>query len=295
MDAEDQGHRYGNFPNYYAFHPPQNRLQVLEETNILSYIRDGLIKSGAFYDPSAADCDGTLEAIAKKPRLDGNPQTQKISDCINYCDLGCNEGDLTLAMAASLSKEKAQCTMKDGSTTKLSNTRNTIQSENDKPISVPIKCLGLDIDPVLIEKANAKLSGGAPPPDAACENKAAFKNIEEKSKKVEDKTSSNYDIDATFKVCNLCSKSEHDNAYISFMNDNILSRKETIQSKVGQGETMDQSKKYEPRQLFDLTTIFSTTMWIHVHSGDEGLREFIERACGWTKKFVLIEPQPSGW
>ena len=290
MDAEDQGHRYGNFPNYYAFHPPQNRLQVLEETNILSYIRDGLIKS--------AYCDGTLEAIAKKPRIDGNLLTQQASDCINYCDLGCNEGDLTLAMAASLSKKKAQCTMKDKdiSTSKFSNTSNPIQSENDKPISVPIKSLGLDIDPVLIEKANAKLSGGAPPPDAARENEAGFKNLEEKSKKVEDKASSICDIDATFKVCNLCSKSEHNNAYISFMNDNhILSREKTIQSKVGQGETMDESKNYEPQQLFDLTTIFSTTMWIHVHSGDEGLREFIERACGWTKKFVLIEPQPSGW
>ena len=43
MDAEDQGHRYGNFPNYYSFHPPQNRLQVLEESSILNHIRNGLL------------------------------------------------------------------------------------------------------------------------------------------------------------------------------------------------------------------------------------------------------------
>eukprot|EP00571_Detonula_confervacea_P006464 CAMPEP_0172325214 /NCGR_PEP_ID=MMETSP1058-20130122/53430_1 /TAXON_ID=83371 /ORGANISM="Detonula confervacea, Strain CCMP 353" /LENGTH=57 /DNA_ID=CAMNT_0013041695 /DNA_START=66 /DNA_END=236 /DNA_ORIENTATION=+ len=42
MDANDQGHRHGNFSNYYSFHPPQNRLQVLEQTNILKYICEGL-------------------------------------------------------------------------------------------------------------------------------------------------------------------------------------------------------------------------------------------------------------
>eukprot|EP00571_Detonula_confervacea_P014587 CAMPEP_0172309012 /NCGR_PEP_ID=MMETSP1058-20130122/9434_1 /TAXON_ID=83371 /ORGANISM="Detonula confervacea, Strain CCMP 353" /LENGTH=117 /DNA_ID=CAMNT_0013021559 /DNA_START=46 /DNA_END=399 /DNA_ORIENTATION=- len=35
-------------------------------------------------------------------------------------------------------------------------------------------------------------------------------------------------------------------------------------------------------------------MWIHLHGGDDGLSEFIERACGWTKRFLLVEPQPSG-
>jgi hypothetical protein len=36
-------------------------------------------------------------------------------------------------------------------------------------------------------------------------------------------------------------------------------------------------------------------MWIHVHAGDEGLRQVLEQACLKTKQFLLIEPQPSKW
>jgi len=44
---------------------------------------------------------------------------------------------------------------------------------------------------------------------------------------------------------------------------------------------------------FHLTSIFSTTMWIHIHGGDKGLEKALGRACQCTKWFVLIEPQPS--
>ena len=55
------------------------------------------------------------------------------------------------------------------------------------------------------------------------------------------------------------------------------------------------AEEEEAKQLFHLTTIFSTTMWIHVHSGDIGLKSFLERACLCTRRYLLIEPQPSGW
>ena len=45
-------------------------------------------------------------------------------------------------------------------------------------------------------------------------------------------------------------------------------------------------------ERFDLTSIFSTTMWIHIHSGDDGLVAFLKRACSMTN-YLLIEPQPS--
>jgi len=270
MDAKDQGHRYGNFPNYYTFNPPTNRLSVLEDTNILSYIRHGLFKtcnddgkkmigSGneEVSDKGAADGE---ERAAKKLRLETKSQ-QLPSDCIYYCDLGCNEGDLTLAMASSLVKKYT------------SNEHDATEDElvvdkvsSDSKVVSSVKVLGLDLDPMLIDRANNKIL-----PSSDC-------NVGDKSKKVEE-VSTLSGIDATFKVCNLCSESEHNNAYRSYVVQQSL--KSTTQE--------------VPFQLFHLTTIFSTTMWIHVHSGDDGLKSFLERACLCTKRYLLIEPQPSGW
>jgi hypothetical protein len=47
MDASNQGHWYGNLLNYYAFHPPDVRLRILERANITSYIRHRLAAASA--------------------------------------------------------------------------------------------------------------------------------------------------------------------------------------------------------------------------------------------------------
>ncbi len=232
MEAEDKGHRHGNFSNYYHFHPPQNRLQVLEECGLMAQIRCGLF---GFSDKSS--CQGDTETSAeqsrrKKPRIDDSLPT----DCndIYYCDLGCNEGDLTMAMASCLNKF-------------VHNTEQTI------------KCLGLDVDPALIQRANN---------DKFSRNNDG--HVGENSEKEEYHT-------PVFKACNLCSDLEHNNACLTFFASN------------------NKQQEPKPKQMFSLTSIFSTTMWIHIHSGDDGLTRFLERACGWTRQYLLIEPQHSGW
>ena len=47
----------------------------------------------------------------------------------------------------------------------------------------------------------------------------------------------------------------------------------------------------DERPVFDLVTVFSVTMWIHINHGDEGLRELVRRLVD-TARFVLVEPQP---
>ena len=91
---DDQGHRLGNFHNYYAFHPPSLRLDKMKD--ILEYI--------------AAHNDSTT---------------------FQYCDLGCNQGDLTVAVADAL----------------------------EQALKKPIVYMGIDIDPVLIERANTNHKG----------------------------------------------------------------------------------------------------------------------------------------
>ena len=47
----------------------------------------------------------------------------------------------------------------------------------------------------------------------------------------------------------------------------------------------------QQRDKFDLVSVFSVTMWVHINHGDEGLREFVRRVVG-LARFVLVEPQP---
>lgn len=240
MEAEDKGHRHGNFPNYYSFHPPQNRLHILEQCGLMTYMRRGLVVGAD--DVSDLDEDRSkLISPRKKARLDddkasclaaGKATNDLMAEkdyIIYYCDLGCNEGDLTMAMASSLRK-----------------------AVHNNELSV--RCLGLDIDETLVQRASKKFSG----------------KYADKSEKQE--------FMPVFRDCNLCSNDEHNNACSSFFSNTKNAQQEII-----------------PRKMFFLTTIFSATMWIHIHAGDDGLTKFLERACGWTKKYLLIEPQHSGW
>ena len=43
-----------------------------------------------------------------------------------------------------------------------------------------------------------------------------------------------------------------------------------------------------------LLSLFSTSMWLDIHAGDNGFRLILERLAKKTR-FFLIEPQPSKW
>ncbi|KAL9183389.1 hypothetical protein ACHAXT_005176 [Thalassiosira profunda] len=283
MDAADRGHRRGNFPNYYAFHPPANRLEVLERTGLLAHLRRGLRPSDeefakrrlvgvkangaagasadAGHDESLAAAGDLEEDVAnsdgsarKKPRLDNGAHPSSSKHIIRYCDLGCNEGDLMMAVATALASA----------------------SSSGEEAQVATKCLGLDLDPMLIARAKSKFSPGNEPSSEGRSNS----------------NGGDGDVDAAFQVCNLCSKSEHNNACSSFMRD--IAKKNCGAAAASNDAADPGEVPSKTEQSFHLTTIFSTTMWIHVHAGDDGLRAFLERASQWTKRYLLIEPQPSG-
>jgi hypothetical protein len=267
MEIDDAtGHRYGNFPNYYSFHPPENRMNVVKRAGILDHILCGLSTTSreAACDECVVAADGADDGNGqrKKPRLDGDSryvQSNDVSGVITYCDLGCNEGDLTIAMAAEL----------------LSNYSNADSKQ------YTIKCLGLDIDPKLIERANSKYSS----PDTSGNALVEPKESDGRSSQITNK------VLPIFKTANLCNDKEHNVAVMSFAKTTNTNGQNTCEQ--DQQQTRDEDAA--PHQMFDLTSIFSTTMWIHVHAGDEGLKAFLERAFGWTKRFLLVEPQPSGW
>lgn len=256
MNDDATGHRYGNFPNYYSFNPPKNRIDVLKSSGILDRILNGL------------NCDVYVHdhgGQRKKPRLDVNSTDKSANNCVdegsndtkvvNYCDLGCNNGDLTIEMAlVVLGGIESTCDNIDNSSSGTSN-------------QLILKCAGIDIDSKLIDCANSKYSSGS--------SESAVVDDQDSTGASQSKH-----IMASFKTANLCNALEHNS---------------TAESFAGSTRRSEDTDNITPRQIFDLTTIFSTTMWIHVHAGDEGLKAFLERACGWTRTFLLIEPQPSGW
>ena len=62
---------------------------------------------------------------------------------------------------------------------------------------------------------------------------------------------------------------------------------------LGAGVT-SQLEKYlasQDRTRFDLVSVFSVTMWVHINHGDQALEELVRRLVG-LARFVLVEPQP---
>ena len=177
ISAADRGHRFGNFHNYYNFHPPTERIKILS-------------KKGGIFDYISNHWNEITE--------DGPGRA------FQYVDVGCNEGDLTIKVASKL--------------------LDRLRSKDESGIHVR----GLDIDPVLIDRAKGKWH--------------------------EDKVPQ---IEADFEAINVL--------------------------------TTDNVKVFEA----DLISIFSTTMWLHIHGGDEGLRHVLKKLCDSTRHYILIEPQPS--
>ena len=56
-------------------------------------------------------------------------------------------------------------------------------------------------------------------------------------------------------------------------------------------EILDDFISRQTCKKFTLTTSFSVTLWIHLHHGDDGLKDFLKYICKNTE-YLLIEPQP---
>ena len=76
VDELDRGHRHGNFPRYYDFHPPQERVDML--------------------CPAEGVLDRVVTAAVGKSSASSTP--------FSYLDIGCNAGDLTVRVAEELQK-----------------------------------------------------------------------------------------------------------------------------------------------------------------------------------------------
>lgn len=89
------------------------------------------------------------------------------------------------------------------------------------------------------------------------------------------------DIDAT-----LIERSTESNSHV----DNIFYRAADVQSDHCRREIIDEFLRSHRAEKFSLLFVNSITMWIHLHHGDDGLRNFL-RYISSIAEYVLIEPQ----
>jgi len=226
-DENDKGHRYGNFHSYYNFHPPSDRIVPLFEKYFPNLMDVIIQHPNNDNNDNNDNSNPTFIANEKK----GEEKRRMLT----YCDLGCNEGDLTLSMANELHKRS----------------------------SLNVRSFGIDIDAELIRRANKK-----------CETLLKDDGVE-----------------ASFEGGDLTNASDHLNVCENFFRSDADCRSD---EEAGEGEGEGKQIQRHRRVCFDLCSIFSTTMWIHVHSGDEGLKLFLKRASAMCN-VLLIEPQPSKW
>ena len=219
------------------------------------------------------------------PSSDGITRLQQQQDVFRYLDVGCNEGDLTMEVARAvaarlfiiMSKTEKDTTdnnnnnnnnASDAST--LSTTTSSFASTTTDKASkseATVTANGIDIDDKLIRRANRKHNNDA----------TTFMPM------------SSVPILPTFHVANVLSSN-----FLSLLANNNNVPTPTSDHDDDNSNNNNNSMS-SSSYLFDFASLFSTTMWIHIHGGDDGLRRALGNICRCTKSFVLVEPQPSKW
>jgi SAM-dependent methyltransferase len=236
--SDDQGHRYGNFKNYYNFHPPANRIVNLKE--ILDHVvrqfqisRNGVVEKTSEVGQESETKPSRTKLASQCTEISSLSSFSSSSPSFVYCDVGCNEGDLTIEMSKAI--------------------RAGLANLHGAPIS-HLQVVGVDLDAELVQRATAKV----------------VRTIQSKSQ-----------------LASANSKKDDDN----HENDSAVVSYEFRQADM---TSLEQLEASIPSQV-TLLSLFSTTMWLHIHAGDHGFREILNKLCAKTSHFVLVEPQPSKW
>jgi hypothetical protein len=235
LSSDDQGHRYGNFKNYYNFHPPANRIldHVVRQYHIS---RNAVLeKTSAAVQESETKPPPTQLASAFTEKSSSSSLFSSLSpSSFVYCDVGCNEGDLTIELSNAI---RTRLTNLDGSPTSH------------------LQVVGVDLDAELVKRATAKV---------VRHTHSNSQLASSSSSKEEDDTNEN-DADAV-----------------------------SYEFRQADMTCLEQLEASIPSQV-TLLSLVSTTMWLHIHAGDDGFRKILSQLCAKTSHFFLVEPQPSKW
>jgi len=161
----DGGHRFGNFPQYYDFNPPEQRLEVL-----FPQISDKI-----------------------KKNINGN---------LTILDVGCNEGNLTIEFARLMSNELSKNDSKEhNNEANISESKDVDQSNIfDSKQELLIDVFAIDLDQNLISRTINKPRPEYSSIDFMCQNIMSEEGREEIKNFLSDKGKSSYDLITLFSV-----------------------------------------------------------------------------------------------
>eukprot|EP00055_Hartaetosiga_balthica_P012602 m.61753 g.61753 ORF g.61753 m.61753 type:complete len:325 (-) comp8004_c0_seq3:574-1548(-) len=195
--VEDPGNKiHGNFPFYYQFNPVEARLDLISDEQLKCLVDCQQQEKGCACQENSMCENG----VCDKDRV------------ICLLDIGCNRGDLTIALAKRIHELTGH----------------------------PVVAEGWDIDKALIMEAKQQFGPLSGDGRITCE----------------------------FRAINVSNEDEFTAASTT-----------TTMSKLG-------------KRRFDLVCLFSVTMWIHVHSGDDEFLNILDRIYS-ISNALIVEPQES--
>lgn len=234
-----KAHQFGNFHKYYSFHPSDTRMRLFKEEYITKLWK-------------AQHCPSQFTIL----------------------DIGCNEGDLTIALQTFV-KEVL-------------------------PTTVTVKVIGIDIDSELIELANQKYKDCVNSNFYTLDFMNGYDNTDSNihnSNKINSASSANSNDSNANTTKTSSTDSDNDNTdchTASNASINSSERQKSNNECSSNSELISSEQSIQLHQEFSLVCLFSITMWVHLNHGDDGLTEFLRRASNLliANGGLLIEPQP---
>jgi hypothetical protein len=287
---------FGNFHTYYDFNPIAERLRFIPPrlaADVLTRRHHQRAMAGA---------------------LAMQPQHQHFA----FLDVGCNEGDLTIGLMehliAGLNGEKNEPTVEevDARATEAATTNAAASSSasvaaaaSSSAVSpaafvsssslshVQVHAVGVDIDPVLIGRAQSKVAGALERAHARAQAQTAA-GLKPPVPTLCFDTIDVMDADAIERILALLPRDcagDDDAVSSTAAPASSAAASSAVADAVVSTAAAPSSVHPLRRRPFDLVCCYSITMWIHLHHGDAGLRSFLSRLASLTHN-LIVEPQP---
>lgn len=246
---------------YYQFNPPKERLQ--------------------FIPPQLAEF--ILQIASHREAGASSASAPSAPASFTFLDVGCNEGDLTIGLLQHLldgingradgppvpnptllQPEPASGASTDAAASSFTFAPATPASHARS--STHVHAIGVDIDPLLIERAMGKIE-----PSLKGVAAAAGDQTDSPAPTLQFAAIDVMEADAIERIRGLA-----------------LAAQRADTSAVGSSSLASPSSSVRPYQL---VCCYSITMWVHLHHGDVGLQRFLSTLASLTTHLIL-EPQP---
>jgi SAM-dependent methyltransferase len=280
---------FGNFHTYYRFNAIQQRLQFVPSQLAAEILR--------------------LKRARRASQLPVDPEESSLQR-FSFLDVGCNEGNLTIGLmqhllaglrgesdsptiaevdasamsAAAAANSNYSNPASSGGSSNSPSAASSSSSASTVLVAAPFRstqlhAVGVDIDPELISRAQAKIA-----PTLA----------ELKSKQTEDEAAASLTALARTPLPTLCFETVdvmQAGAVDSIRALLAKSVAEATPSSTTATAASPACASLSSSPPFDLICCYSITLWIHLQHGDEGLRSFL-RCLSEMTSHLILEPQP---